>query len=432
MKCPKCNEEIANTAKFCTKCGANIEEVKKAEEERKIEENGKVIEELKCEETKKEIEKTEVKENKTEVKNNAKKEKSDKPKEKTELKEQKNEEKLEEENEKEVVTEKGKTKKKKHILLKLILILIFLVILFLAGSYGLYRIELLPDSVKEVLLPVYELFDDWLNLDKKEEKEKVIENNISNEVEEEAEKINLIDEDKELVYDCYNKKIAGHEYKVPAINLDYDNIKDINKEILNLVESDLKQLEKVTELPEGAISRTDYKWYQNKEILSVVFFIEGYHVDDYYVYNIDIYTGEEVKNEKILEAEKIDEDEFPEMCSDAVEDYFENYLYSASVAQSAGSVYEDAKDKSTDEDNFKISKTDMFLGENGNLYIVAEVTTIAGAGYNNFLINIENLRKNSKEIFAENISGNVVNNTTNTDNTNITNTVTNNVTNVIN
>ena len=26
MKCPKCNEEIADGAKFCTKCGANIEE----------------------------------------------------------------------------------------------------------------------------------------------------------------------------------------------------------------------------------------------------------------------------------------------------------------------------------------------------------------------------------------------------------------------
>ena len=28
MKCPKCNEEIADGVKFCTKCGANIEEAK--------------------------------------------------------------------------------------------------------------------------------------------------------------------------------------------------------------------------------------------------------------------------------------------------------------------------------------------------------------------------------------------------------------------
>ena len=29
MICPKCNGEIADNAKFCTKCGANIEEVTK-------------------------------------------------------------------------------------------------------------------------------------------------------------------------------------------------------------------------------------------------------------------------------------------------------------------------------------------------------------------------------------------------------------------
>ena len=28
MKCPKCNEEIIDGIKFCTKCGANIEEEK--------------------------------------------------------------------------------------------------------------------------------------------------------------------------------------------------------------------------------------------------------------------------------------------------------------------------------------------------------------------------------------------------------------------
>ena len=44
MICPKCNEEIADNAKFCTKCGANIEEVtkeleaKREEEARKAEE----------------------------------------------------------------------------------------------------------------------------------------------------------------------------------------------------------------------------------------------------------------------------------------------------------------------------------------------------------------------------------------------------------
>ena len=37
MKCPKCHEEIENDAKFCTKCGSNIEEATKELEKGKIE-----------------------------------------------------------------------------------------------------------------------------------------------------------------------------------------------------------------------------------------------------------------------------------------------------------------------------------------------------------------------------------------------------------
>ena len=40
MKCPKCDQEIADNVKFCTKCGANIEEEKKKQEEQKV--NAKV------------------------------------------------------------------------------------------------------------------------------------------------------------------------------------------------------------------------------------------------------------------------------------------------------------------------------------------------------------------------------------------------------
>ena len=36
MKCPKCDQEIADNVKFCTKCGANIEEEKKKQEEEEL------------------------------------------------------------------------------------------------------------------------------------------------------------------------------------------------------------------------------------------------------------------------------------------------------------------------------------------------------------------------------------------------------------
>jgi len=442
MKCPKCNAEIADTAKFCTKCGANIEEVnaelakkvaaeeakkkakeeekKKAEEEKKAndEQKREAPNELKSEkgeskntESKKITEpskkKSKTSEKKDDDKNSSKTEKSDKESinKKTEPKEDK-------EPELEKKTIEDKPKKKKHTGLKLIILLIFVLIVLACGSYGLYRIDVLPESIKDVFLPIYEMVDGWLGFEKEDddkaegEKENVTENEVS--VEED--KIKLKDEDEDIVYDYYNKKIAGNEYKIPAINLDYGGIDEINDEIADLVEKDLKRIENVTELPEGSISKTDYRWFQNKNILSLVFFVEGYHVDEYYVYNLDVYTGEEIDDEEILEAEKIDTDEFATMCSEAVEDYYDNYLYSKEIAESAGSVYTQAKSESIDEDNFKLSKTSMFLDDSGKVNIVAEITTIAGAGYNNFIINIENLKKNNKSIFKDDVSSNTTNN----------------------
>ena len=44
MKCPKCHEEIENDAKFCTKCGSNIEEATKELEKGKVEEKTEEVE----------------------------------------------------------------------------------------------------------------------------------------------------------------------------------------------------------------------------------------------------------------------------------------------------------------------------------------------------------------------------------------------------
>ena len=37
MKCPNCNAEIANTSKFCSKCGTKIEAASRVEESKKEE-----------------------------------------------------------------------------------------------------------------------------------------------------------------------------------------------------------------------------------------------------------------------------------------------------------------------------------------------------------------------------------------------------------
>ena len=238
-------------------------------------------------------------------------------------------------------------------------------------------------------------------------------------------------EKEDLVFDYYDKKIFGKEYKIPEINLDYENVEKINKEIASLVEDEIKDLEKETEFPEMALAGTEYNWYLNDNILSLVFCTKNYHVENYYVYNVDVYTGETVENQEILDSAKMEEKHFTEKCVDAVKDYYENILYSSEVEQQAGYYYTEALNKSIAESNFKVSKSKIYLNDSGEVCIVAEVYLVAGATSNNFPINIESLKKNKSKTTTKSntTNANITNNTTNV--TNNKNEVLNNTTNSV-
>ena len=405
MKCPKCGENISSSAKFCTKCGANVPEALekqariKAEEEKKRLEAEEEARRKAEEEAKKKAEESEKLQEIEKKNENVKFEETVENIEEPVVTEKTKKEKKSPKDEKREEKQKEKKPKKKHKGLKFLLVLILILIILCAGSYGLYKLDVLPDSVNDVLSPIFETVEGWFGIEKEDSND-----NNKDEMEEDKkvkdEKvIKKVDEDKDLVYDYYNKEILGNTYKVPAINLDYDNIEDINDKIADLVEADLKKYEKLKELPEMEPTGMDYVWYENDNILSVVFFIEGYHVDYYYVYNVDIYTGENIENKDILDAAKIDEYDFAEICSDAVEDYYDNYLYDIKDMSLVGEVFEESKLESIKESNFSVSKTDMYLNKYGELTIVAKVTTIAGAGINNVIVDVENYKRNSKPVF---------------------------------
>lgn len=436
MKCPKCNLDIADGSKFCTKCGANIaealeeqaklkaaeeakkaeelkraeEEAKKAEEQRKLEE-AKKVEEKKASEEKKEAEKAEK------IEESIVNEKVEEPKEVENT--NKSETKKGSKKEAQEPKDKKFKKKKKHTGLKVIFALLILVIIILAGCYGLYKIDLLPEPVNGYLTPIFETIEGWFGIDNKKSEENTLASDS-----EEKNTIKKKVEKEDLVFDYYDKKIFGKEYKIPEINLDYENVEKINKEIASLVEDEIKDLEKETEFPEMALAGTEYNWYLNDNILSLVFCTKNYHVENYYVYNVDVYTGETIENQEILDAVKMEEKNFTEKCVDAVKDYYENILYSSEVEQQAGYYYTEALNKSIAESNFKVSKSKIYLNDSGEVCIVAEVYLVAGATSNNFPINIESLRKNKSKTTTKSNTTNTVN-TTNANITNNTNNTTN-------
>ena len=108
MICPKCNEKIADNSKFCTKCGANIEEVTKELEAQKIEEAKKAEEEKRAIE---ENEKTKSVEEESKAEKTQQPEKNKKDKTEEKSKEAK---------------KNGKKKSKKKIILVIAIIIVLL------------------------------------------------------------------------------------------------------------------------------------------------------------------------------------------------------------------------------------------------------------------------------------------------------------------
>lgn len=407
MKCPKCNEELEKGAKFCTKCGANIEQAlaERVQAEAKIKEKEEAELKAKMEaDAKQREEQSKLKQN-DEIYDEEVKEK---------IEELKNEENVEAETKKtDAKFEKKETnkKKKKHIGLKIIFILILVLIILAAGIYGLYKLDVLPNGMKDFLNPMFETVEKWFGNEKNEEKEE--EKNVVK-IEEENETLGKIDKKEDLVYDYYTTKLNGSTSRIPVINLDNDNIKDINDDIKELTEDKLKEAEKLVSEDNFGLINVDYRWYQNDEVLSLILVLRyGTGKNEYHVFNVSTTDGKNIENTKILDMAKISDDDFIDKCVDATKDYFDKLYDVNDPIYTEATGYSTARANTVDEDNFSVSRTQMYLNDSGELMIVAKIYTLAGAGQDEKLINLENMKRN---VVNTSSVSNTIENDTNTTN----------------
>lgn len=185
MKCPKCREEIEDNAKFCTKCGVNIQEEKErqAEEERKkkeeLERKQKEAEEKKRLE---EIKKQEEQKREEELKEAEKAEAIKKAKEEgieLEIIDKKPEPEVKQEEKefkvKKVIEPKEKKEKKKKVKLKKnifqvifgkLLFIIIVAALIIGGVYYCYKQELLPEFAQNEIKDFEEKLQNVIEMNK--------------------------------------------------------------------------------------------------------------------------------------------------------------------------------------------------------------------------------------------------------------------------
>lgn len=142
-------------------------------------------------------------------------------------------------------------------------------------------------------------------------------------------KILLKDKTKDIVYSSLKDKIKVSEdgyfyYNIPQVNINSSDAQVINDEINSKLKKEYDDVKKALEESKGEyiasmFEEIDYKYYINDNILSLFIYSKG-EVEsdsDYYIYNIDIYTGKKVSNEDILKIKQLNEETFKSKMIDA-------------------------------------------------------------------------------------------------------------------
>lgn len=214
------------------------------------------------------------------------------------------------------------------------------------------------------------------------------ENNTNVEKEENKPTVSLINEDKNIVYTV--KEESG--YKIPKINLTYDKVKELNKEILADGEQKIEDTKIEGKITEGGT--LEYKYYENDNILSIVYEYRAPHVansDIYKVWNVDKYTGETITNEQILAKKGMKTEEFEEKfiekCKEKYEELGQGFKENAQTEEMS-ELYDTQLEKTISKENNNVN-CDMYLGADNEIYMIAKIYSLAAADYYEQIITVE-------------------------------------------
>jgi len=255
--------------------------------------------------------------------------------------------------------------------------LIVIVVLAIAGAVGV----MLLITNKDFGLMRTDKNNDGIVINE-QENVSVVEEKINNEIEEKNQNnkiVKKLDDSKEIVYTSYYKESqedAREKMKLPFINIDSEYAKSINE--------DIKGIQKNIE--EGD-TWCGYDYYLNLNILSVMVKWSFPSLDCYKIYNIDVYTGNKVKNSEILKYKNIDTDDFtnklPEYYGKAYTfgENLDDALEEIASGEEQKNAYIDGYNKTIKNIPNDIEKIDMYLNEEGKIIIIPQIFPTAGDGY---------------------------------------------------
>lgn len=197
----------------------------------------------------------------------------------------------------------------------------------------------------------------------------------------------LEDTSKEVVYTYFDNKIGEYTYQIPQININSNDAKTMNKEIIDKYDKIYNDA-KASGNPD---SRVGYKYYVNGNNVSLLIY-EALNISDivnYSTYNINQMTGVAVKNTDLLKIKNISEKDFATKLVNSFKtaDPIDNWKSSPD-----GQTDFDKQQYQKNIDNLtngSIDSYSMYLGANNGLNIIFKRYGIAGSEYYEYILNMD-------------------------------------------
>ena len=186
---------------------------------------------------------------------------------------------------------------------------------------------------------------------------------------------------------CYEDGVGNREtysYHVPQINADTSDAEEINAEIAGMfgsrVEAQFENMENSTSLWSWKTEWESF-WNGNQLFLLVTADTPG-DIVDYAAYGYDFETGSRVTSKEILEQKGIREEEYLEKLREKVRSVFEE-AFRLPEGVETGIDREEVLDRLL---NSLSMEQPMFLDQSGEIAVIVKIDTVAGAGYNNYIV----------------------------------------------
>lgn len=180
--------------------------------------------------------------------------------------------------------------------------------------------------------------------------------------------------------------IFKYEFNIPQININSNDVKQINKEILDKYETILANVYE-NQYIDFSAEALDYEYYINDDILSLVLnvYTEGGPIFGSEIYNVDIGTGEKVTNAGLIECMNITKTEFENKLNNAIENlemYTNKEIEEKFKEEQLNKTLELYKEEVFDE-------IKMYINKKGNITVSIEVFATAGGEKANCLLDLE-------------------------------------------